>query len=78
MQQPDLEQMPGAEWSAGAVAQCYPDLYDDIVDLFTSLDPRQITDQVMRDREVDFRSAVASLDDWFGEIADPYADEDDA
>ena len=79
MQQPELEQIPGGEWSAGAVAQCSPDLYDEVVDVFTGLDPRANTRDVLDYTEGSKPklARVLLLDDWFGEIADPYADEDD-
>jgi hypothetical protein len=50
----------------------------DLTDLFLDLDPREINRTVLDRREVDFPTAVRALDDVFGEIADPYADEDDA
>jgi hypothetical protein len=78
MQQPAFEAIASGEWSAAAVAQCNPDLYADIVDVFMLLDPREITKTVLDHRQVDMPRAIEALDDWFGEIADPYADEDDA
>ncbi|MFC9891546.1 hypothetical protein [Streptomyces pilosus] len=72
------EQVGSGEWSAAAVAQNNPDLYADVTDLFLLIDPREITASVLDHRQVDMVRAVEALDDWFGEIADPYADEDDA
>jgi Fe-S-cluster formation regulator IscX/YfhJ len=54
------------------------DMAADLVDLFSELDPREINRTVLDRREVDLPTAVRALDDVFGEIADPYADEDDA
>ncbi|MFE0207018.1 hypothetical protein [Streptomyces sp. NPDC058985] len=34
------EQIPSGEFSAAAVAQCYPDLYADVTDLFLVIDPQ--------------------------------------
>lgn len=72
------EAVGSGEWSAAAVAQNDPDLYADVTDLFLLIDPREITASVLDHRQVDMVRAVEALDDWFGEIADPYADEDDA
>lgn len=72
------EAIESGEWSAAAVAQNDPDLYADVTDLFLLLDPREITATVLDHRQVDMVRAVEALDDWFGDLADPYADEDDA
>ena len=78
MQQPEFEQLPGGEWSAGAVAQCYPDLYDEVVDVFTGLDLVEVTRQVLDDPQARPLTVTLALDAWFGDIVDAYADEDDA
>ncbi|MGW0948529.1 hypothetical protein ACWD4O_39065 [Streptomyces sp. NPDC002623] len=68
---------PPGDFSAAAVAQCNPALYADVTDVFLLLDPREITRTVLDHRQVDFHTVVRALDEAFGEIADPYADEDD-
>lgn len=76
MQQPQIETIPSGEWSAAAVAQCNPDLYADVTDLFDTLDPIDITDKVIRDRQADLPDVTQLLDELFGDIPYPYADED--
>ena len=77
-EQPEFEAIPSGEFSAAAVAQYDPDLYSDVIDVFMLLDPREITRTVLDHRQVDMLYAVQALDDVYGEVADPYADEDDA
>jgi hypothetical protein len=76
MQQPEFEQIPSGEWSAAAVAQCNPDLYADVTDLFDELDPIEITDKVIRDRQADLPDVAQLLDELFGDVPYPYDDED--
>jgi hypothetical protein len=76
MQQPEIEMIPSGEWSAAAVAQNDPQLYADVTDLFAELDPIEITDKVIRDRKADLPEVAHLLDDLFGDIPYPYADED--
>jgi hypothetical protein len=64
---------PG-EWSA--VAQNYPDLYADVTDVFMLLDPIEITDTVIRDREASLADVSQTLDELFGDVPYPYDDED--
>jgi len=78
MEQPGFEFIRSGEFSAAAVAQCNPDLYDDVTDVFMLLDPRQITNTVLDHRQTNMMRVIEALDDVFGQIADPYADEDDA
>lgn len=83
MEQPQLETIPSGEWSAAAVAQCTPDLYADVTDLFNEIDLTQLHKEVCKDRQVDEKHVTRALDDWFGHIEDPelvdlYGDEDDA
>ncbi|MFJ7297515.1 hypothetical protein [Streptomyces collinus] len=40
------ESITSGEWSAAAVAQCNPDLYADITDLFLVIDPQDYLDDV--------------------------------
>ena len=70
------EVIESGDYSAAAVAQCYPDLYADVTDVFMLLDPREITKTVLDDRQVDLLYAVQALDDVYGDVHDPYADED--
>jgi hypothetical protein len=58
----------------------WPDLAADIVEIFTygPDEIRAITATVLDHRQIDMPRAIEALDDVFGEIADPYADEDDA
>jgi hypothetical protein len=83
MEQPAFEQIPSGEWSAAAVAQCNPDLYAYVTDLFDELDLTQLHREVCKDRQVEEKAVTQALDDWFGDIEDPelvelYGDEDDA
>ncbi|MEW2402157.1 hypothetical protein [Streptomyces sp. NPDC046862] len=82
-----LDALADVDWDAlnansqtdrDAFADKHGDLAGDLTDLFTGLDPREMNRTVMDHREVDLMTAVQALDDVFGEIADPYADEDDA
>lgn len=77
MKQPQFEQIPSGEWTAEALVTTDPELAAEILDLFLNLDPREINRKVLDHREVDLLTAARALDDLFGEIVDPYADEDD-
>lgn len=70
------EVIASGEWSAAAVAQCNPDLYAQVTDVFMLLDPIKITDQVIRDRQASLADVAEGLDEMFGDIPYPYADED--
>jgi hypothetical protein len=78
MQQPEFEQIPSGDFTIAAIAQCYPDLFADVTDVFMLLDPVDITDQAIRDRhqQTSLTVLVQILDDLFGEIPYPYAEED--
>ncbi|MET8585766.1 hypothetical protein ABZX39_33585 [Streptomyces collinus] len=76
MEQPQFEAIASGEWSAAAVAQHSTDIYAQVTDAFLLLDPQDITDQVLRDRQADLPTVVQLLDDLFGEIPYPYAEED--
>lgn len=52
------EVVESGEWSAAAVAQCYPDLYADVTDLFMLVDPQSYLDDVFNAPEPD-RSLAA-------------------
>ena len=70
------EDIASGEWSAAAVAKSDPDLYADVSDLFASLDPIEITDKVIRDREADLAGVAQVLDELYGDVPYPYAEED--
>jgi hypothetical protein len=53
MQQPELETIPSGEWSAAAVAQCNPDLYADVLDVFNEVDPQDYLDDVFTSQDPD-------------------------
>ncbi|CAK7288652.1 hypothetical protein [Streptomyces misionensis] len=65
-------------WSAAAVAQNDTELYAQVTDVFDAMDWRAITKQVLDEPLTDAMSVTRAMDDMFGQIADPYADEDDA
>jgi hypothetical protein len=77
MGEPIHEQILSGDWTAARFATTHWDLAEQIQDVFLNLDPRAITKTVLDHRQVDMPRAIEALDDWFGEIADPYADEDD-
>lgn len=76
MEQPYFEALPTGGWSAAEVAQTEPGLYADVTDLFDELDPIEITDKVIRDRQAGLSDVAHLLDDLFGDIAYPYDEED--
>lgn len=76
MEQPQFEQIPSGEWSAAAVAQYDPELYAQVTDVFLLLDPIEITDKVIRDRQADLPDVTQILDELYGDVPYPYADED--
>jgi len=78
MEQPQLEEIASGEFAAGAIAQVYPALFADVIDVFMALDPREITKKVLDHRQTDMVYVIEALDDAYGEVVDPYADEDDA
>jgi hypothetical protein len=71
------EVIDSGEWSAAAVAQRTPEVAAVITDTFTSLDLVEITREILNEPQVNKLAVTQALDRWFGEIADPYADEDD-
>lgn len=70
------EAIESGEWSAAAVAQHSPEAAAFITDTFTDLDLRQITKEILDETEGSKLAKTLLLDEWFGEIADAYADED--
>ncbi len=80
MEQPGFEFIRSGEFSAAAVAQYNPDLYADVTDILTIVDPQQvqdISDSVLDHRQVNIMRVIEALDDVFGHLPSPYADEDD-
>ena len=75
-QQPEIEQIVSGEWTAAEVAERHPDLYADVTDLFMLLDPIEITDKVIRDRQAELPDVAHTLDELFGDIPYPYDEED--
>jgi hypothetical protein len=72
---------PG-EWSAAAISQNNPDLWDEVNDAFFEFDLRAITKDVLDETELDNLTVNRALDSWFGDIPDPeltalYADDDE-
>jgi hypothetical protein len=66
------EVIESGEWSADAVAQNDPDVWDAVNDLLFDLDLRAITKDVMdATDEADRLAKTQVLDDWFGDIPDP-------
>lgn len=76
-EQPELEGLDSGEWTAAAVAHRFPELYAEITDGFLLIDPREITKDVLDHPLVDAIYVIQALDDVYGEVADPYAAEDD-
>ena len=70
MQQPQIETIPSGEWSAAAVAQCNPDLYADVTDLFDAIDPISLLDDVLSsDRPGEAAEAYEEMTgEWNGEL----------
>lgn len=71
MQQPELEQLPSGEWSAAAVAQCYPDLHAEVTDLFDDVDPWSYLDDVLSSRDPEASAAAYEqivTGEWDGEL----------
>lgn len=64
------------DWSATSFTLEHPALVADIEDLYAELDPREMTRTVLDDRQVDMPRVIEALDDVYGDIYDPYADED--
>jgi hypothetical protein len=67
----DREAIPSGEWSAAAVAQCDPELYADVTDLFLLIDPRSyLADVVAADCPEAAQAAFEQLvtGEWDGEL----------
>jgi hypothetical protein len=71
------EAIDSGEWTADAFISTDPELAAEIVETFLALDPREVTKDVLDNPRADNLTVNRALDDVFGEIADPYADEDD-
>lgn len=70
------EAIESGEFSAAAVAQCNPDLYADVTDLFNGLDLIEITRDVLDEPVVSKLSVTLALDSLLGETGDTFEDED--
>lgn len=70
------ERIGSGEWSAAAVAQNDPDLYAEVTDVFMLLDPIELTEAAMRDRQASLGDVARVLDELYGDIPYPYAEED--
>jgi hypothetical protein len=70
------ESIGSGEWSAAAVAQNDTDLWDAVNAAYADLDPIEITDKVIRDREADLADVAQILDELYGDVPYPYAEED--
>ncbi|MFF1574814.1 hypothetical protein ACFVWR_18905 [Leifsonia sp. NPDC058292] len=73
---PHYEDIAGGEWSAIDVADRNPDLYLDVVEIFLLLDPRTVQASVLDHRQAEFLRVIEAIDDVFGDLSDPLADED--
>lgn len=73
------EAIESGEWSAAAVAHNDTDLWDQVNDAFAELDHRAITKDVLDETKGSKLKLAKTLllDEWFGDIADAYADEDE-
>lgn len=71
------ESIESGEWTAAAVVDRNTELYADVEDHFAALDLVEITRDILNEPQVNKLAVTQALDCWFGEIADPYADEDD-
>ena len=75
---PHFEDIDTGEWTATEVANRHPDLFFDVVEIFVLLDPRTVQASVLDHRQADFPRVIEAIDDLFGDLTDPLADEDDA
>jgi hypothetical protein len=73
---PNGEDILADDFSAAAIAQHNPDLYAQVTDIFMLLDPIDITDAAMRDRQASLSDVSRVLDELYGDVPYPYADED--
>ncbi|MBJ6623508.1 hypothetical protein [Streptomyces sp. DHE17-7] len=64
------ETIPSGEWSAAAVAQNDPDLYADVTDLFDSIDPISLLDDVLNSDQPEEAAAAYEqmTGEWDGEL----------
>ncbi|MGW8703110.1 hypothetical protein ACWGOK_40415 [Streptomyces eurythermus] len=62
MQQPQFEEIPTGEFSAAAVAQCYPDLYIQVLDLLDDINPEPLLHAEI-DAHFNTIDALSYLDD---------------
>jgi hypothetical protein len=65
------EAIESGEFSAAAVAQCYPDLYADVTDLYADVDPWSYLDDVLTSRDPEAAAAAYEqivTGEWDGEL----------
>ncbi len=74
---PHFEDIDSGEWTATAVADREPDLYFEVVEILVLLDPRTVQASVLDHRQADFPRVIEAIDDVFGDLSDPLADEDE-
>ncbi|MGE5594702.1 MAG: hypothetical protein ACM3UP_02110 [Methanocella sp.] len=70
------ERIPGDEWTAAALAFRHPNLYAEVLDSLDGLDLIALTKDVLDDPQASPLKVTLALDSWFGQVADPSADED--
>lgn len=74
----DPDQRRTVAWMAAHLeAQHRQELAAAVDAVFADLDLRELTATVIRHRQVGFIAAATALDDMFGDVPDPAADEDD-
>lgn len=71
------EAIESGEWTADRLSGTHPELAAELTDLFGDLDPRTVQATVLDHRQADFAHVIEAIDDVFGDMADPLADEDD-
>lgn len=67
----------GEGFSADDFRTQHQDLADQLTDVFNEIDARALQTAVLDHRTVAMPVALEAIDDVLGDIADPYADEDD-
>lgn len=77
IEQPAFETIPSGIYSAAAVAQNDPHLYADITDVLDNVDLVDLTKDALDEPIAGKLAITLVLDEWFGDVSDSYADEDD-
>ncbi|MGW4270848.1 hypothetical protein ACWEGQ_00420 [Streptomyces seoulensis] len=78
MQQPAFEAIPSGIYSPAAVAQNDPELYADVTDVLDNVDLVDLTKDALDEPIAGKLAVTLVLDEWFGEVSDSYADEDES